>query len=197
MFPSVHALWIHSSGLNPQRGAFIPASWEGGFCGMTELEPPSHSIEDILDAVSPHSSSKLTVGYQRTGGVGLPPSLPHTWCPCCHRRLIQQDVDAFPVGSVNWSKSPSGHVIANARTGARPGRKKEWDQHFGSRLQLSWIKHSTKLYSKKLITSRWFSFGNNTPEWQVLLGGIHMFIYSTDEYNNFRQYKILHVTAGI
>lgn len=178
-------LRIRSPGLKPWVGVFIAASWERGFCGMKELEPPSHSIQDILD-VSPSTSSELTAGYQWMECTGLP----HTRCPCCttprdccHRRLIQQDVDAFPVGSVNWSKSPCGHVIVNARTGARAGRKEEQDQRFDSRLQLNWIKRNTKLYPKKPITSQWFSFVTNTLDWQLKLAGIRMFLCSTDEYN--------------
>lgn len=44
---------------------------------MKELEPPSYSIQDILDGVSPSASSELTVGYQRMGCAGLPPSHTH------------------------------------------------------------------------------------------------------------------------
>lgn len=141
-------------GLNHGREHSSLQAEKVDFCGMKELEPPSHSIQDILDGISPSTSSELTGGATSEWGcAGLPPSHTHTdthtRCPCCHRRLIRQDVDAFPTGSVNRSKSPCGHVIANARTGARAGRKEEQDQHFGSRPQLNWIKRNMKLYPKK------------------------------------------------
>lgn len=149
---------MHSSGLKTWAGAFIAASWEGGFCGMKDLEPPSYSIQDILDGVSPSTSSELTASCQWMRCAGLPPYLTRFPCcmtprDCCHRRINQQDVNAFPVGSMNWFKPPCGHVITNARTGTRGGKKEEQDQYFGSRPQLNGIKRNMKLYPKKPITS--------------------------------------------
>lgn len=130
------------------------------------------------------------LSYQWMGFTVLSPSLPHTWCPCCvtprdccHRRLIQQDVDAFPMGSVNWFKSPCGHVIANARMGARAGRKEEQDQHFGSSPQLNWIKYNMKLYPLKTHHIAVISFVTNTLYWQMKPAGIRMFLCSMDECN--------------
>lgn len=70
---------------------------------MTELEPPSHSTEDILDGVSPPSSSELTVGYQRQEVLA---SLP---CPCIHmvsllcdtQRLLPQETNPAGCGCIS------------------------------------------------------------------------------------------------
>lgn len=140
---------------------WVPAaSWEGGFCGIKETEPPPDSTQDIADALWIYSSSEPTAGHQWRGEQG-PPSAPRHGVPtvghmgsaqCCDGRLAQPAVDVFPVGSANWSKSSCRHVIAKAWKGARAGKKEEQDQHFGSRLQLNWIKHNMKPDPKKKTT---------------------------------------------
>lgn len=45
---------------------------------MKELEPPSHSIQDILDGVSLSISTELTVGSRKWDVLAsLPPSYTH------------------------------------------------------------------------------------------------------------------------
>jgi len=53
---------------------------------MEELEPPSHSLQDILDGVSPSTSSQLTAG-------------------CPHTASLLRDTQ----GLLPWETNPTGH----------------------------------------------------------------------------------------
>lgn len=183
-------LWAYSSGLKPWAEDITAANWEDEFCGMKELEPPSHSIQDILDGVSLSTSAELTMGSrERT----LPPSYTHG-VPA-----MWQTEETNPAGHGSLSCGISELIQTNMQTwllmqGREPGLEEGKSRISILATDHSWMGLNTTWSCSLKNSSHWNYFDTDTLDSQLKLGGIHIFLCSTI---SFCQHEILQVVSGM